>query len=185
MPPSQSLCRYATDAEGRLVFVDRGWCEFALANAAADYAVPERLYGRALLSFISEPTTLHVYSVLMDRVAKSHETVVVPFRCDAPALRRWLALEMTPHEGGVSFVTRQLRAEPRLVPFPFNRTGPRADVLMRMCSWCKDVELSPARWGPIEEAVATFALFREADVPGITHGICPACADLFQHDPRR
>ena len=181
----KTLCRYQTDADGHLVHVDQGWCDFALANDAAEYAVPDALYGRALLSFISEPTTQHVYSVLMNRVQNQHAVVVVPFRCDAPQLRRWLELKMTPHEGGVAFATRELRTEQREAPFPFGRAGSRADLLLRMCSWCKDVEAQPGRWERIEDAVSHFALFREPEVPGITHGICPSCVALFERDPRR
>jgi hypothetical protein len=183
--PLTTLCRYTTDREGRLAFVDRGWCEFATANAAPpDYAIPERLYGRALLSFISDSTTLHVYSLLMERVLREKVPIVVPFRCDSPPERRWLELEMTPHEDGIHFASRQVSVEPRPVPVPFDRPGTRADLLLRMCSWCKDVELAAGSWGPVEEAVKTFALFRDADVPGITHGICPSCVKVLE-DPRR
>jgi hypothetical protein len=178
--PAEGLCRYRTDRDGRLVFVDRGWCEFAMENGAPEFAIPERLYGRPLLSFISDSTTLHVYSLLMQRVATRGESVTVPFRCDAPELRRWLELRMAPHPDGIEFATRRLQEEPRRAPLRFDRPGTRADLLVRMCSWCKDVELEPARWGPVEDAVRAFELFRDDDVPGITHGICPTCVDLLE-----
>ena len=181
----QTLCRYRTDPEGRLIFVDDGWCRFAEANDATEFAVPESLYGRMLLSFISEPTTRHVYAVLMQRVVNHHTTAVVPFRCDAPRERRWLELTMTPHEGGVAFATHALRLEPRPEPFPLHGTAREGDPMLRMCSWCKDVELAHGEWGPVEDAVTRFGLFRDVHVPMITHGICPSCVALFERDPRR
>ena len=179
-----TLCCYRTDADGKIIFVDEGWCAFARENGAPEYAVPEALYGRELLSFISEPTTLHIYSVLMQRVMNHRQWIKLPFRCDAPDVRRWLELEMRPWEGGIEFRTRTLRSEPRPVPFPFDRRG-GGDTMLRMCSWCKQVELDPGRWAAVEEAVGRFHLFGDAAVPQITHGICPACVGLFERDPRR
>src|SRR3954462_12082937 len=101
-----TLCCYRTDPDGKIIFVDEGWCAFARENGAPEYAVPEALYGRELLSFISEPTTLHIYSVLMQRVMNHRQWIKLPFRCDAPEVRRWLELEMRPWEGGIEFRTR-------------------------------------------------------------------------------
>ncbi|HET7695777.1 MAG TPA: hypothetical protein VFK57_08730 [Vicinamibacterales bacterium] len=180
------LCRYATDGDGRLVFVDEAWCAFAAANDAPEYAAPERLYGRMLLSFISEPTTKLIYVALMQRVVEQRQPVSVPFRCDAPALRRWLELTMTARDdGGIDFVSRQLHSEPRDPPFDFRGAPHGASTLVRMCSWCKNVELSPDTWGTAEEAVRAFGLFGAASVPQVTHGICPPCVARFELDLRR
>jgi hypothetical protein len=179
-----TLCRYRTDADGHLVFVDAGWRAFALANDAAEYAAPQGLYGRALLSFISEPTTRYIYSVLMQRVVNHHTIVLLPFRCDAPDERRWFELRMTPHEGGIEFATRVLSTQPRTALIPAAAVGQR-DAMLRMCSWCKDVELAPGHWGSLEEAVTRFGLFRDTDPPSVTHGICQSCVGLFERDPRR
>ena len=180
------MCRYATDDDGRIVFVDAGWCRFARENGAPDFAAPERLYGRSLLSFITDSTTLHVYHVLMDRVANAGRTILLPFRCDGPPVRRWLELQMAPRPGGgVDFATRQIRAERRAVPLPFDRPGLRTDTMMRMCSWCKNVQMDSGQWARVEDAVKTFQIFTDADVPQITHGICPDCVTLFERDVRR
>lgn len=185
MPIRETLCRYRTDADGRLVFVDEGWCDFARENGAPEYAVPEALYGRDLLSFISEPTTLQIYSVLMQRVITDQQWVRLPFRCDAPGMRRWLALEMRPADGGVEFRTRELRIEPRPIPALFDGGPGRSATMVRMCSWCKQTEVEPERWAPVEEIVSRLRLFGEREVPEITHGICPTCVGLFERDPRR
>ena len=180
------MCRYATDADGRLVFLDAGWQRFARENGAPQFAEPERLYGRPLLSFISDSTTLHVYAVLMDRVVNDGRTILIPFRCDGPPVRRWMELQMAPRAGGgVDFATRQIRSERRAVPLPFDRPSPRGDTMMRMCSWCKNVEMDSGHWARVEDAVKTFQIFTDADVPLITHGICPDCVTIFERDVRR
>lgn len=180
------LCRYATDANGCLVSVDAAWCEFAQANGAPEYAVPDRLYGVPLLSFISDATTKHVYSALMLRVLEERQTVRVPFRCDAPPVRRWMELTMTVRQGGgIDFESRLLRAEPRDPPMAFDRSPRSEGPLVRMCSWCKNVEVATGEWDTVEQAVRALALFGERAVPDITHGICPPCQTRFELDARR
>ena len=179
-------CRYATDAAGCLVSVDAAWCEFARANGAPEYAVPERVYGVPLLSFISDATTKHVYNVLMQRVIEERQPARVPFRCDAPALRRWMELTMTARDGGgIDFVSRQLRVEPRRPALAFDRPPHPAAPMLLMCSWCKNVELSRGLWDTVEQAVHRLGLFDQQAVPDITHGICPSCQTLFELDARR
>ena len=180
-----SLCRYRTDAGGRLVFVDDGWCAFARENDAPQYAVRDGLYGRDLLSFISEPTTRLIYSALMQRVLERQHTIALPFRCDAPAIRRWLEMQMGPAEGGVEFKTREIRVEARRPLLSFTRVAADGDAMVRMCSWCKQLELDGGRWVEAEDAVTAMQLFGDRAVPALTHGICPSCVSLFERDPRR
>ena len=40
--------------------------------------------------------------------------------------------------------------------------------------------MSGARWRTLEEAVADMALFDAPALPAITHGICPACVEIFE-----
>lgn len=132
-----------------------------------------------LLSCISDPTTRQIYATLMERVRRDGVEVRVPFRCDAPAMRRWLELWMSPGaDGGVVFASRTLREEPRraVVPPPAVDGG----RFIRMCSWCKQVEVDPGEWVELEAAVSRLALFAAVDVPLITHGICPPCVKTFE-----
>jgi hypothetical protein len=173
------LCSYEIDAAGDLVLVDDGWCHFARQNGAPAYADPAALYGRRLLSFISDPTTRLIYAALIVRVVATGTPLSVPFRCDAPAFRRWLQLDMTPRvDGGVRFTTRQTRGEPRDPPIQVDAAAPADAPMIRMCSWCNDVE-TPRGWARAEDAVAVLELFAGTRVRVITHGICPACVARF------
>lgn len=174
-----SVCTYDVDASGRISFVDEDWRAFAIANQALEYASVATLYGRPLLSFISEPTTRHIYALLMARVVDEQVTIRVPFRCDAPAMRRWYEMEMSPRPaGGVRFTSRVVRTEPRETLLHFDRAP--AGALVRMCSWCKTIDAGGGRWLKLELAVVQLGLFATADVPAVTHGICPPCVRLFE-----
>jgi hypothetical protein len=178
-PFATPLCSYEIDAAGDLVMVDDRWCRFAVDNGAPEYADRATLYGRRLLSFISEPTTRLIYSALIARVTATGVPVRVPLRCDAPAFRRWLELEMTPRgDGGICFTSRQTRGEPRQSPIHVDAGAPSAVAMIHMCSWCNDID-TPRGWIRAEDAVAVLELFGGTSVRAITHGICPACISRF------
>jgi hypothetical protein len=174
------VCTYHVDAGDRLVFADEGWRAFARMNAAPGYADPSALYGQPLLSFISDPTTRHIYAGLLERVRREQLQIRVPFRCDAPSCRRWLELVMTPRpDGGVTFVSRELRTEPRREPVEIATAAPGGETFVRMCGWCKKVDAG-GQWLEIEDAIVRLRLFSARETPSVTHGICPACVELFE-----
>ena len=55
--------------------------------------------------------------------------------------------------------------------------APSNGKLLRMCSWCKKIEMDQTRWSEVEDAVDELRLFERDKVPGITHGVCPSCSD--------
>lgn len=174
------VCSYEIDAEDRLVAVDEAWCAFAEANGAAFYARPANLCGQSLWSFISDGTTRHIYHVIVTRVRRLGRPITVPFRCDAPLERRWFELRVeSRHGGGVRFESDAVRTEPREAAAPV--TGGGTAGMIKMCSWCKDVETDRG-WEPVERAVARLGVFGAGRLPDVTHGICGDCARKFEGD---
>jgi hypothetical protein len=109
-------------------------------------------------------------------VAASERTIVVPFRCDAPALRRSMQMQIEPlGDGGLRFVTRVLEAveRPHQAIIDINALH-NHEHLLWMCSWCKRLE-ARGRWIEIEEAAREFGILESNDVPEVTHGLCPSC----------
>lgn len=53
---------------------------------------------------------------------------------------------------------------------------PRSAALLTLCSWCNRGRIGD-RWAEIEEVVAELRLF-DAEVPRLTHGVCPSCVAL-------
>ncbi len=101
-------------------------------------------------------------------------------RCDSPARRRLLRMEILPLAGeGLRYVSTILREEPRSPVALLAAGAPRSERLLVMCSWCKAVK-TPAGWREVEEAVASLGLFLPTLPPAISHGICPACRDRLE-----
>lgn len=149
------------------------WEDFARANDAPELA-PERVVDSSLWDWVSGAEVQHVYRGLLARLRAEPRTLRVPFRCDRPALRRFmeLALSAVP-DGGVRCDARLLRAEPR-APVPLLEAGlERGETFLGMCSWCKRVR-SGGGWLELEEAVTAFDLLGDAP-PWFTHTICDAC----------
>ncbi len=165
--------RYGIDAHDRLIDLGGGWDAFALENEAPEL-VSKHVLGLPLRRFISDRTTAQLTLDLLKR-ARGGVTVEYPFRCDAPALRRFLRMTMTPREGGMVELSSCTEAvEPR-APVPLLvRSIPRTSELLKICAWCKKLPVA-GEWLEIEAAVEALKLFDLTRLPGLTHGICPPC----------
>lgn len=178
LPPEAADVRYVLDAEDRIVEVAPHWEEFGRKNAAPDATLHP--LGRLLWDFISDPTTRQLYQAMVRR-ARGGERVRVPYRCDAPDRRRFMELriEAAP-SGSVEFRSRLLRLEPRDPVLLLDASLPRVDrPQIRTCSWCKQMEVE-GEWVEVEEGIRRLDLFDAAELPPISHGICPGCeADVM------
>jgi hypothetical protein len=168
-------CRYAIDADDRIVALDEVWFTFAQANGADELARRPGPIGQSLFAFIGDLTTSHLYGTFFDRVRRSGRPLRVPFRCDSPTRRRFLEMEITPAASdGLELRTTVVAVEPRLPVALLQRGRPAGDGILRMCSWCKAVA-TPERWCEVEEAIVALRLFDDDFLPGISHTICPEC----------
>lgn len=177
--PDQPPIRYQINARNELVFVNAAWQTFAMANGGLGLE-PANILNRPLFDFITDETTRLVYHDLLQRVRAGHP-VQFPFRCDSPTQRRWLDMTITLQSTGlVEFTTRMQRCED-LLPVPaLERPLSSATILLRVCSWCKRVELSPQQWFNLETAVAHERLFEQPQFPQLNHGICEFCFASLQ-----
>ena len=165
---------YELDAQLCIRAVDPSWSEFAQANGASERVVPGPL-GQPVLDYVWGPTTVYLYRRLFEHVLRTGRPVRFPFRCDSPEVRRFLEMEIRPApSSGLQLRTRVVRLEPRERSPLLDRAVPRDGGLLRMCSWCKGVEVE-GRWCEVEEAVAALRLFERDALPAITHGVCPPC----------
>jgi hypothetical protein len=76
--------------------------------------------------------------------------------------------------GGVEFRTQVLSEEGREPQPLLERGRPHSEEFVRVCSWCKKVDVG-GRWAEVEEAVARLGLFDRPLLPQLTHGICEDC----------
>lgn len=171
--------RYQIDGGDLITTVSDSWSVFAMANDAPKLAQPP--VGRAIWDSILGGTTREVYRQLFARVRQGR-TVTFPYRCDAPGLRRFLRMQLSPSdEDGIDFDSSTVRTEPRhpiqLAPGPGRDAG-----LVTICSWCKRVAVG-REWVEVEVAVQRLNLFGATVAGAITHGACTECLTLiFQDD---
>lgn len=174
--PCGGRVTYEVDAGDVITGVGEDWIGFAAANGAEHLG--SGVIGESLWRFVSGDVTRHVYRALMAR-ARRGQSVAFPYRCDAPHLRRVCRMALSPAPGdGVRFESVIVEELPRPCPplAALSRSG-----LLTMCGWCAQVSLGD-RWEEVERAVADLQLFVQAQAApaGVTHGICPPCARLFE-----
>jgi hypothetical protein len=163
---------YRIDDCDDIQFVSDSWARFATANGAPELA--EGVVGRSLWDFVSDMTTRQIYQDLIGRV-RTGRTASFAYRCDAPERRRFMHMMLRPTgRRGVEFDSVTLRIEPRRPVAVAARTPDPAQRLLRVCSWCKRVDVHGA-WQQIEAAVESLLVFAAAAPPALTHAICPDC----------
>ena len=171
------LTSWEIDADDRIVSVDQGFETFADQNDAA--GLPARVIGRPLWDFIANREVRQLYWELLSKVRSERRAMEVPYRCDSPTCRRYLSLAITPlASGGVVFVSRTIREEPRPAMRLLERSDRPRGELLSMCSWCKKVK-TPAGWTDVEQAVVELELLTEEHPRPITHGMCPDCFETL------
>jgi len=169
---------YRLNGLDEIIYVGGGWAEFAAANDAPEL-LPERVLNRPLWDFVSDDTTRHIYEEILRR-ARAGRPTRFNFRCDAPDYRRLMEMSVEAFDGGgVQLETITLRVDERPRQDMLDRRTPREGDRLRMCGWCKRMDLDGDRWGEIEEAVNALRLFEHQTLPPLTHGMCRPCFDTL------
>ena len=176
---------YRLDPEDRIVEVNETWKRFARGNDAAELA--DGVLGRSLWDFITDSTTATIYRDLLVRV-RDGRTMTFPFRCDAPALRRWMRMTMRPLVRRAVLFESEILEEARASAALWARYARRGGELVCVCSWCKRVRIDDQHWMETDAAVDALALFIGQPPPMLTHGMCPTCyasmMETLAGDPR-
>lgn len=174
--PDTRIFIYDLDAKDRIVAVNAEWLEFARENDAS-HLTRAAVLQRSLWDFVTGADARMIYATILGRVRTAQVAMRVPFRCDAPDLRRFMTMDVSllPHNGA-RMSCRVLRAEPRVAVRWPDSAAAAERRLISMCSWCKRVRLPTSEWVELEEAVSLFERKPGERMPGISHGICDTCA---------
>ena len=166
---------YQINDSDEIVFVSDAWNDFANSNNSVHLVSPNIL-GKSLWSFITDAATEQLYREIVNRV-RGGQVIDFQFRCDSPAHCRFLKMIiMSSEDGSVTFETQTLREWNRLPQTLLQSDIQRTGEIIRICGWCKKVDVGVNLWEEIEQAVMTLGLFEKADaLPVLTHGICDAC----------
>jgi len=170
---------YRIDANDVITQVSRNWASFARANEWHTQPGPENVLGHPLWELIEGAEVRHLYHELFEKVRKGCAIGPLPFRCDAPHLRRFMQLCLSPlPDGHIEVQCKLLRSERRQAVRLLDPLAPQSDDLLRICSVCKKIDVSEGQWKEIEDGLVELQLFDTEPLPQLTHSLCPEC---YQH----
>jgi hypothetical protein len=142
---------YAIDEHDHLIRVDEGYYRFAEENGWPDAGSS---LGRSLWDYVAGRELVNLQRLLVRRVRDEVGDVELPFRCDAPDVRRDLPQRL------------------------LDPATPRSDEMLEMCSWCDRFEVD-GEWVEVEEAARRLELFNRPELPALSHGVCPDCNEML------
>ncbi|WP_455210424.1 hypothetical protein [Kaarinaea lacus] len=177
---TQTCIVYYVDRNNNLIDANEHWDEFALANNAPHLA-RDSVYQRPLFDLMTDPQCNHLYKLLIERTRHIRHPISFEYRCDSPALRRFMHMEMS-HQAsndGVCFKSTILRQESRAPIALLDLHSQRSSESLIICSWCKKLKVSENQWVEIEEAITRLGLFNAEYLPQLSHGICPSCNEAI------
>lgn len=173
---------YTIDRDDVIIEVNDVWKRFADENSAE--GLGDRVVGTWLWQHLAGAEVKHLFKSLVERVREKGIPVRVPFRCDAPELRRYMVLELQPlPDDAIRFSSWLEGEEPRetmrLID-PDRDADP--ELMVRMCAWCKRIHAGPDRWRELEDALGELGLFNLDPLPRITHGVCGDCQNAVMKE---
>ena len=182
MPDCQSEVVYRIDLNDCLVFFNDQWDRFALENDGS-HLTSDKINQRPIWDFIHDAETRHLHEMLLRRVRANHPIAKLPFRCDSPSLRRYMEMDIVPLvDGKIEYRCRVLKTQSRKPVPVISAHAQEGMPLLRVCSWCKKVDVGHNSWLEVEEAIGSLGLFSKAISPRISHTICDGCLGNYEDD---
>ena len=131
--------------------------------------------------FIQGQETIYLYKQIFGRVRAGKSPVKFPFRCDSPDCRRFMEMKLSLLAGGaIQFMAQILRQEWRPPLDILDASRDLSGEFLKICSWCKKVNIPGRGWGEIEAAIQALDLFGHHSLPRMTHTICDSCHDAIR-----
>ena len=184
-PPDQRRFIWIIDDSDKIVHVNDAWLAFACENTAPQLTATVVL-NHPLWLFIQGQETNYLYRQIFSRVRAGVSPVKFPFRCDSPDCRRFMEMQLSLLPGGaIEFVSHILREEWRDPVDLLDNSRDRSGEFLKVCSWCKKINIPGQGWGEIEAAIAPLDLFGHHTTPRMTHTICEACHDTVKLELER
>ena len=173
---TDSVFSHRINEKDVIIKVCSHWQSFVEENNGASHIMPENIIGTTLWDHIIGAETKHLYEIILQKVRANKRPAKFHFRCDSPELRRFLTLEVIPHDdNSVEFISTIIKTESR-DPVHILRTDiERSDEFLRICSMCKKIALSDTNWVELEVAIEKLKLFDLVALPHFTHSMCKAC----------
>ena len=175
---SGTVVEYSIDSDDIVIAINEDWSTFARQNDAPELA--EMAADRTLWSYFDSDEVRDLWRLLIERVRAAQVQAHVPLRCDAPDMRRWFEMTITPEPDNVVHFRSALvfdEHRPAVAFLNEHVARDRATPTVPVCGWCGD-GYDGSRWRQIEELVRDLRLLEDL-MPAIKYGICPTCCDLM------
>ena len=168
------------DDADKIVHVNDDWLAFARENTAPQLTASVVL-DQPIWRFIQGQETSYLYKQIFDRVRAGISPVKFPFRCDSPDCRRFMEMKLSLLSGNaITFISYILREEWRDPVDLLDASRDRSGEFLKICSWCKRINIPGQGWGEVEAAIGALDLFDHLSMPRMTHTICDACHDAVK-----
>ena len=173
------VVEYWIDADDVVFASGDGWAEFARNNDGSELV--DLAPGRTLWSHFDTDEVRDLWRAVVARVRSQQAVAKVPLRCDAPGMRRWFEMTITPGDNdkvhfSSALVVEEQRPTVSLLETHTERlsTAPAVPV----CGWCGQAH-DGSSWMTVEDLVRSRRLLEQTAVPPIVYGICPSCRDAM------
>jgi hypothetical protein len=168
--------RYVIDEEDRIVSVSDNWTEFALENNAGEGVIPPDVIGRSLFDYIPDEDTKGVYKIILDSIRETRSRLKIPINCDSPDLRRKIDIDIKWRaDNGIEFISRIVNMEKRDPVNILDPTFKRSKQHLRICSFCKKIEVEIDRFMETEKAIKYLDIFKSDVFPELHQVVCMDC----------
>jgi len=174
-PSAEASVIYSINESDFLIQTNENWDSFAHNNDSS-HLDHSHVLNHSLWDYITDFKTRHIHKVIVKRVRQQQASVSFDFRCDSPSTRRYMNMKIVPNSTGtVTYECTIERIEER-TPIDFTEQKLWRDKKsLKMCSWCKKVDLEPSGWVEIEDAIHQLQLLERNILPELIHTMCDSC----------
>jgi len=166
---------WTIDDADKIVHVNDDWLAFARENTAPQLTASVVL-DQPIWRFIQGQETSYLYQQIFSRVRAGKSPVTFPFRCDSPDCRRFMEMQLSLlPDNAIQFMAYILREEWRDPIDLLDVSLDKNREFLKICSWCKKINIPGRGWGEVESAIAALDLFGHHPMPRMTHTICDSC----------
>ena len=174
-PLDQRSFIWIIDDADKIVHVNEDWLAFAAENAKLQLTA-SLVLNQSIWRFLQGQEISYLYQEIFTRVRAGKSPVKFPFRCDSPDCRRFMEIQLSLLPGdAIRFIAHILREEWRDPVNLLDASRDRSGEFLKICSWCKRINIPGQGWGEIEAAIAALDLFGHHSMPRMTHTICDSC----------
>jgi hypothetical protein len=179
-PLDQRRFVWIIDDADKIVHVNDDWLVFA-QEISAPQLTASLVLDQPIWRFIQGQETSYLYQQIFRRVRAGKAPVRFPFRSDSPDCRRFMQMQLVLLPGAaIQFTTHILREEWRDPIDLLDTSRDRTQEFVKVCSWCKKINIPGRGWGEIEAAIEALDLFDHHSMPRMTHTICDSCRSALR-----